>query len=151
MNRVVLTSSEILQAALVGVMRQTANIRDGRSNAHGLPDGRDWQVHIEGALGECAFAKFMGLFWSGALGQLKADDVGLWQVRTNARTNGDLIIHERDANDRKFALVRGTAPHYDVVGWIFGKDGKRQEFWKDPTRKGRPAFFVPETALNTKF
>lgn len=143
---VVLTPSEIVQGAMIGVMRQATNIRDRRTNAHGLNDGHDWQYQIEGALGEMAFAKLQGVFWTGALGQLRADDVGTWQVRTRSRSDYQLILHPNDPDDRRFVLVRGSCGKYDVVGWIQARDGKRKEFWSDPA-KGRPAFFVPDSAL----
>jgi hypothetical protein len=145
---VTLTPSEIFQGAMVGVMRQTANIRDRRRNAHGLETQRlDWQYHIEGALGELAFAKFIGAFWSGSMGDLRADDVQTWQVRTRSLHYGQLILHPHDPDDRRFVLVRGVVPAFTIVGWILGADGKRPEFWADPAG-GRPAFFVPETALH---
>ena len=144
---IVLSWPEVILAASVGVMRNVTNLRDRRRDAHGLrSDDLGWQHHIEGACGECAFAKFAGLFWSGAVGNLTADDVGPWQVRTRTRDDYQLIVHQSDPDDRRFVLVRGRCPRYAVVGWIWGRDAKRHEWWADP-KGGRPAYFVPDEAL----
>jgi len=137
---------EIITAAMGGVLRQLENMRDGRMNTHGLKKGEahDWQLHIEGCLGELAVAKAMNLYWS--KGQYGADDVGDFQVRTTRRDQSDLILHPRDPDDKRFYLVTGYNGRYKICGWILGRDGKKLEYWKDPAG-GRPAFFVPQSAL----
>lgn len=137
--RVRLTSGEMMQAALVGVMRHVGNLKRGRQDAHGYA-GDGWAAHIEGACGELALAKALGLYWSGAL-EFRADDVGRLQVRTRSRHDYDLIVHPEDPDDRPFVLVTGKAPDFRVGGWIMGRDAKRQAWWADPAG-GRPAFFV---------
>jgi hypothetical protein len=93
-----------------------------------------------------AFAKWAGMYWAGNLGNLGADDVGAVQVRTRSRHDYDLILHPSDPDERAFVLVTGVAPEFHIVGWIWGREGKRPEYWDDPAR-GRPAFFVPQRAL----
>ncbi len=146
MNAVTLSTFEIMQAALVGVMRQCQNIRAGRVDAHGASNKMGWQLHIEGACGEMAVAKHFGIFWNGNIGNLRADDVGDLQVRTRSRHNYDLILHPSDPDDKAFILVTGVCPGYQLRGWILGSAGKKPEFWKDPAG-GRPAFFVPTEQL----
>jgi hypothetical protein len=58
----------------------------------------------------------------------------------------DLIVREDDHEDRAYVLVRGALPKYEIVGWIWGRDAKRPEFWKNPGGH-EPAFFVPEEHL----
>jgi len=141
-----LNASEMMQAALIGVMRNVTNLRQGRVDAFGAESDRGWEYHIQGACGEYAVAKLLNAFYNGALGNLGADDVGNFQVRTRSKAHYELIIHPKDPDDRKFVLVTGCAPLFNVVGWIVGRDGKREEFWKDPAGS-RPAFFVPHSAL----
>jgi hypothetical protein len=143
-----LSPKEVLQGAVVGAMRQVENLKAGRQPAYGAGVLNDWQLHIEGALGEMAFAKFAGLYWSGAHG-FRADDVGSWQIRTRSEDWHELILHEDDADDRRFVLITGRNGDYVIHGWIFAKEGKRADLWKDPA-KGRPAFFVPQSEL-TRF
>lgn len=145
---ITLTTAETYHAAMIGITRQVTNLRDCRTDAYGAEKDVGWQLHCEGACGEQAFAKFFGLYWSGAIGDLKADDVGYFQVRTNSRNNGDLILHYNDPDDRIFVLLTGLAPTYTVRGWLWGAEGKDDRWWRESAPgKGRAAFFVPQSAL----
>lgn len=144
---VALAGHEIMLAAVAGTMRQIENIKRNRAPAYGAGASNDWQLHIEGALGEFALAKYLNLRWDGK-GKLRAPDVGEVDCRTRSRADYDLIIHPDDPDDRVFWLIIGANGMYRVLGWILGRDGKREEWWADPSGKGRPAFFVPQSALN---
>lgn len=144
--KIKLNKSEMFQAALVGVMRQIDNLFVGRKDAYGAGKKNGWDMHIQGASGEMAFAKYRDKYWTGNLGDLKADDVGKTQVRTTASSYKKLILHNRDPDDRAFVLVAGIAPSFEILGWIWGKDGKKREYWADPVG-GRPAYFVPKEVL----
>jgi len=139
-----LTPSEMRLAALVEVERRVDNLYNYRAARHGADDG--WTIGIEGAAAEMAFAKMIGVFWSGAVGNLKAKDVGLLQVRSTQRDDGCLILHKWDSDDDVFVLMVGTAPRFDCRGWLRAADGKTEEFWRDPIG-GRPAYFVPQSKL----
>ena len=146
-----LTTYELMIAAQVGVMRQVHNIKKGWINGHGLKDGQDWQLHIEGCCGEFAVAKALNLHWSGAVGNLDAADVDGLEVRlrTKAHYSGapaSLILHDRDSDGSMFILVVGLNGEYKLMGWIMGEEGKQKKFWSDPAG-GRPAYFVPQKAL----
>lgn len=143
---VTLTWHEVRMAAEIGLIRQIQNLSNGRKDRFGCSPDEGWGPHIEGACGEMAVAKAFGIFWSGALGNLKADDVGKLQVRTRSKSHYELILHPDDYDDRPFVHVTGLAPEFVIVGWIIGRDGKRTEFWGDPAG-GRPAFFVPVKVL----
>tara|TARA_R110000803_G_C11989495_1_gene321960 strand:- start:9029 stop:9499 length:471 start_codon:yes stop_codon:yes gene_type:complete len=144
---VVLTPSEMVLAASAGVMRNVKNINAKLKDAYKADPNQGWQMHIEGALGEMALAKFLGLYWPG-VGKMRGTDVGEVDVRTRSRADYELILHEKDPDDRVFWLLCGNNGRYDVKGWILCADGKRQEYWSDPSGKNRPAFFVPQSKLN---
>ena len=144
---VTLTWSELRSAAMVGVTRRVQDMAKGLKDAHGASDGDRWDRDIEGAAGEMAFAKWANMFWSGALGDLKADDVGDVQIRTSAYASGRLILHPADPDDRIFVLVTGIGPRYTLRGWLHANEGKAPHFWQDPTGKNRHAFFVPGASL----
>jgi hypothetical protein len=135
-------------AAEMGITRQISNLMKGRPDAFGCAPNVGWQVHIEGCCGELAVAKYLNRYWSGNFEQLKADDVGDYQVRTADDHNKRLILHDTDPDDRIFILITGLAPHYIIQGWVMAKEGKKSEFWSDPSRQGRPAYFVPRDCLN---
>lgn len=143
---VALTEDEVRFAALVGMGRQVQNLFLGRRDAHGADKDRGWQIHIEGAAAEMAFAKFRNRFWSGNLGNLRAADVGEVQVRSTGHAGGSLILHDSDPDDDAFVLVTGRCPAFVVRGWLWGREGKSVEFRRDPVG-GRPAYFVPQHML----
>lgn len=145
--KVTLTLSEVFQAATVGVMRRVCDLRDKRKGAHGIPpDAPVWEYDVEGCCGEMAVAKALRVYWSGAHGKLRVPDVGdRYQVRTRSKMSYDLVLYPEDDDHAIFILVLGRAPTYEVAGWLVAADGKRPEYWKNPS--GRPAFFVPRGVL----
>ena len=144
---IILTWPEAVQAAQVGCMRQIQNLKNGLYDRYGAEAYDGWTFHVEGACGEIVVAKFFDRYWSGSIGDLKAADVGPLQVRTT-KPGGDLRLHKRDEDDKAFILVTGRCPNYEIVGWLQASDGKHEQYWKDPTGKGRPAYFVPQNRLN---
>lgn len=148
---VTLSLDEINAGARVGIARQIQNIERGRAQKAQHDPSKDWIDHIEGALGELAVAKWLDRFWSGRLGKMKAADVGPYDVRTAIRKDRParyrLIIRETDPEDRPFVLVIGRNGSYEIVGWIYAGNGKKPDYWQDPTGERDPAFFVPRSAL----
>ena len=146
MTRVTLTESELRLAVEVGVQRRMLALRIARKDRGTFLYGDYWGADIEGACGEMVIAKLFGIYWSGDFGNIKADDVGRLQVRTTGHSDGHLLLHEWDKDDRPYILVTGSAPTFKVVGWIMAADGKRQEWWKNPSGK-KASFWVPQAAL----
>jgi hypothetical protein len=144
--RVRLTQDELEIAAIIAIKRSCQDIFLNRKDAYGAKREEGWQLSIEGTAGEMAVAKWCNRYWNGNLGDLKADDVGRLQVRTGWRDDSRLILHPSDRDDRAFILVTGLAPIFVLRGWIWARDGKKAEYWRDPAG-GRPAFFVPQRAL----
>lgn len=145
-KEVKLTSYEMMMAAHAGALRQIENLNKNRQAAYGAGTKNDWQLHIEGCMGEFALAKHLGIFFNGK-GKFRGTDVGDVDVRTRSSHSYDLILHPRDPDDLKFYLVTGNNGIYRVHGWIYGRDGKDKKYWADPAG-GRPAFFIPKSELN---
>ena len=146
--RVTLSSADLTRAASVGAARHIAALARGLRDKHGALADAAWQVHIEGACGELAAAKALGVEWTGTINTFKrGDDVpGGWQIRTRSRPEYELIVRPDDPDDALFLLVLGVAPHYDVKGWISGREAKRTE-WSRSHGNRPAAFFVPHAAL----
>lgn len=146
-----LTDYEFAIAIQIGTYRQLSNLKKGRKDAYGAPSEDGLNLHIQGACGESAVAKALNIYWSGNMGKLKACDVNhkkhKIEVRTRSKDWYELIIHEKDNDDAIFILVTGVAPNFKLVGWCFGRDGKKQKYLKDPTGYRPPAFFVPQDDL----
>ena len=141
-----LTPAEMMMAAQAGIMRHVENIKEDTDGTYGVFQPSNWQIHIEGALGEFALAKFLNLWWSGK-GTRDAPDVDIYDARTADSDNKRLILHVRDKDERIVFFLTGINGSYKVRGWIKGEDGKKQKYWTDPNT-GRPAFFVPVSDLN---
>jgi len=150
MIEVRLSKIEFFQAVNVGVIRQMQNKAKGRKDRFGAEKMDGWGIHIEGACGEAAVAKYLNIFYNGNIGNLSACDVNNnarnVEVRTAAKNHHSLILHKSDKDDSVYILVCGEAPVFNIKGWVMGRDGKKNEYWKDPTNN-RPAFFVPQNAL----
>lgn len=145
--RVDLTPFNLVYAGLVGVSRQVKGVK--KKGTYGVKNFKDgWQNNCDGATGECAIAKWLNVFWDGALGDFRAKDVGgRYQARTTPYDWGDMILHPDDADDDVFILVLShNAPAYYLKGWVYGREGKLEKYWRDG-EKNRPAFFVPQGML----
>jgi hypothetical protein len=145
-----LTWTEVLIAAQVGCMRNVQSLR-GKwqpGAARGLDD--TWTANIEGAAGEMAIAKHLGVYWSATIGDPMSDDVGPYQARTNtSRRLDDMILRPKDRDDRIYISVLSFVPDFIICGWILGENGKRDE-WKREGSLGRPpCYFVPRSALES--
>lgn len=142
-----LTDYELRLGAAVGVERQLEALRLGRQHRHGFA-GEGWDIHIEGALAELAFAKARAVFWDAVVRRPEDldGDVGSAQIRSTKRPSGCLIVHKDDPDSAAFVLITQENPRtYSFRGWLRGRDAKQQRWWRTDT--GRPAFFVPQGYL----
>jgi hypothetical protein len=146
-DRVRLTWYEVAVAAHVGVQRQIEALARKLPDRHGRSAQPGWSDHIEGACGELACAKVLGVYWNPSVNTFKRDgDVATYEVRTRLRDDYELLVRDDDPSDRNYVLVRGQAPCFHVVGWLPGTEAKDPRWRK--THGGRePAFFVPDGDL----
>jgi hypothetical protein len=138
---------EISAAAQVGVSRNVEAIRAGyRSRMRGKDSM--WDRHVLGALGECAFAKATGRYWSGSVNTFKSGgDVGnTIQIRTRSKHDYDLIVRDDDRDDDIYVLVTGGPQEFLVHGWMLCADAKSKQFVSDYGGYGE-AYFVPQSEL----
>ena len=142
-----LTHQEMILAGMVGVQRQAENAVVSRFNKANAPPQMAWRNHVCGALGEMAVAKWLGDYWSGAVGDLSVADVGKHQVRWAGRQPPELVVRPGDSPEDNYILVTGPGPPVQLVGWIEGE----LAFQKNAEPRGGrpPAHFVPwnETRL----
>jgi hypothetical protein len=144
---ITLTPHNLFMAGLIGISRHVKGAH--KLGQYGVDNSKTgWQINCDGAAGEMAVAKWLGIFYDGAIGNFRAKDAAEYQVRTNPNDWGDLILHPKDADDDLFILVLSHAsPTFQLRGWLQGKEGKQQKWWRDGT-KNRPAFFVPQAELH---
>jgi hypothetical protein len=139
---ITLSDSQIRQAAHIGVERQMVGLKNKpKFGQNATLTG--WQNHITGALGEYAVSLWQNVFYDGRFMQFQAKDSGILQVRSTEYWKGGLCVHPEDNDDDIFVGVRvNNLPTCRLIGWAWAIDCKDQNFWKDPTGKNRPAFFV---------
>lgn len=143
--QVVLTEHEIAYAYSIAGQMAGQNLTMGRKPRYSA-DKNGWGLGVIGCLGEMGFAKAINRYWSGNVGNLKAKDVNGIQVRSTDREQPVLILHEGDSDEDYFVLVQIDGNVVNLVGWILGRDGKQQKYWRETAR---PAFFVPASDLQT--
>jgi hypothetical protein len=104
-------------------------------------------IHVLGATAEYAVARSLNLFWTPIDGRRGSyGDVCHLEVRGTTHPNGRLIVHDDDPDDRPYVLVRVLLPVCDVIGWAWGADCKRTEYWPGPYPE-RPAYYLPNEQL----
>ena len=108
---------------------------------------------IDAVGAEQAVAKFLNRYWLAGVNTHQLADVAPdIEVRQTPHANGRLCIRpDKLQPERPYVLVRGTMPDYEIVGWIRGKDARRDEWIDDPNKRGKSAYYVPASALCTCF
>lgn len=106
------------------------------------------QDNLYGAARECAAGKLLKIYWHHNIGITQ--DYDLFpdlQVRGTEHPRGRLLVRQRDKDTDRFIFVTRVAREFELRGWIFGGEAKKEEWWADPTKKNRFAYFVPHDAL----
>lgn len=138
---------EAYWAGLAGYQRMFRARAKGFRQTRGEADDQ-WQVNINGAIAEALVAKHTGKYWHAVNKDFKdLPDVGDLEVRHTKYPSGAMLLHPSDKDDRKYVLVAGLWPECQIVGWIWGKDGKAQRFWKADI--ARPCFWIPQNELES--
>ena len=108
MITVTLTPNEVHLAASHGLLRRYEKLQGKRSDRI-QKERSNWDNEIEGACAELAWAKHLGVYWSG-VSDLKAKDGADMEVRWTKHEEGGLIIYPHDDGRSVFVLAKGFAP-----------------------------------------
>ena len=122
---------------------------------HGYEDrfgDESWGSHVIGALGEIAFAKYLGVDWACHTGDIGgAPDVRGYEVRA-IPSDGKWVYLKAKPRDRlttRVVLVlllhRNTAAL--IVGWMTVEEIRTHGKYRDPGRRGAGAWFVEDLTL----
>lgn len=150
-TRITLEDYEVHLAAGAGLRRHIASLFAGQQHRNEMPLEMGWTNDIEGACGEYAASKFFDKCWDGSVNTFRTKpDLGNLEIKTRSEHWHDLIIRDCDLPDRRYILVTGKSPNFWIRGWLYGRDARKDEWWK--THGNRPgAWFVPVTELNTSW
>lgn len=134
--------------ATAGLMRHIQFLDRKAKPQHGQAENTRWDQQIEGALSEYALAQYLNVHWEGA-GKPGGDDLKDEEVRVTKYQNGYLPLHKQDKDNKRYWLLTGENGVYTVRGYIYAKDGKKEEYWIKKEEKGRDrsCYEVPQSAL----
>jgi hypothetical protein len=143
-----LTSSEMMAAATVGVMRRVGSLYKQMDTNRHAPHS-SWATDIDGAAAEMAVSKYLGRYWGAHTKNFHGKDVeGGIQVRSTTRADGHLIIRETDKEPEDiFVLVFANAPTYVIQGCIACKLGKTDKYFREGNGTGSDAWWIPRNQL----
>lgn len=148
---VALTNTELLMAATTGIARRIDSLAHQRAQTVPGIDakGMGWVRDIEGACAELAVAKATNRFYDFSQRRFRGQggDVDAWQVRHTVEDEGHLILREHDDRNAYYMLVTGHSGTYTIRGYLLGEDGRKDEWKRDPGGRGRPCWFIPQSAL----
>jgi hypothetical protein len=145
---VTFSQEELFAHALAGASRQVMCILRKAKPTEGAGNKNDWQITIEGVLGEAALSKYLNRYQTGIV-QKDAIDVGdLYEVRTSKSHSYEMRLKPTDRDDLPYWFLTGVNGKYVVRGWIMGGEGKQKKWWGVRMRPDHPAFWVPQSALN---
>lgn len=148
-----LTDDQAAYAIRAGNARQANATRLGLKDVNG-PAPATYEeaatVHCDGYACEIAVSVALGFPLPDlALEDFRtrADVGGFCDVRGTKYRTGHLLIYQEDKDERPYVLVTGTSPEFRICGWIFGKEGKRKEWFRLSEYGARPAHYVPQPSL----
>jgi hypothetical protein len=148
----VFTPEERQAAMDEGMRRQAVNEAKGLRGRNGGASFGDkaLDIHLLGAAGEMAVASYLGMkheLYKEVEAKRGSDDLPGIDVKTRSKSRYDLIIQKSEDPDKKFVLVTIENQQTFLHGWCYGHQGMDAQYWADPAR-GRPAYFVPQSALH---
>lgn len=144
-----LSDEELMFYATVGAQRAVKCMLRKAKPKEGAGHWDDWQISIEGVLGEAAVAKHYNLYVSSVNGYGAIDVGGIYEVRTSKNHGDPMRIKADDPDHLPFFYVNGINGRYVIRGWIYGKDAKRKEWFYEYKRPGHPVYWVPVTKLQS--
>lgn len=133
--------------------RQRINELKGLKGRNGGPEDGDkaLRAHMLGAAGELAVASYLGLkdhLFKEAEAKRGSDDLPGIDVKTRSKSRYDLVVQKHENPSKKFVLVTIENRQTLLHGWCYGHEAMNERYWADPAR-GRPAYFVPQSALHS--
>lgn len=153
MPEVTLTPDDYSVVLHLSADRMIESLRAGRRDAVWDKDNwiHEYHIHILGAVGEIAFAKWIGEYPRFGVKQfsgMDSDHAGDIEIRHRSSRDYDLKITDKDDPKRKYVLTRGLPPKIEIAGWSYGGEVMKDEFRANHGGYGE-CWFVPVEHLRT--
>jgi hypothetical protein len=147
MKAVELAWFEVAIGSEVGRLRQLNAMKKGSKPSHSY-NREPWADHINGACGELAVAKALGIYFPGSVGTYGQPDLPHQiQVKTRSEHWQELALRETDNSQHRYVLVTGKAPSFRLVGWAQGNQFRIPQYRKYMDENRPPAWVIPHEAL----
>jgi hypothetical protein len=125
MLTITLNEDAFWQAAVIGMERQMHSVLDGRRMRIVTGNDDGWRNHIEGSCAEMAAAILTGLHWHGEVNAFGQPDLGQKvDVKLRRAADWQLTIKEHEPDEWFYILMHGTAPTFQLRGYIKGATAK---------------------------
>ena len=132
--------------------RQDAAERRRRQSVNGgASEGEEaFYNHILGCRGEAACKLWLNpISWQAYAERISnLPDLGDFiDVKAVENPKHRLLVQAEAKTHWAYVLALGHRhPRWEMVGWCWGSEAKKREYWRDP-KGGRPAYFVPRERL----
>lgn len=143
----------------IGETRQRVNDQGRRHDVHRY-SGRGNAIHVPGALAEQAVAWYLNVYPPGATNLANLPDNGFTllyrrqdsaEVRVKVHSSirhPNLLINTEDEDDYVHVAVLVEDAECTILGWVFGWEGKADQYWRDDQAMRDPAYVVPQPFLH---
>lgn len=145
-----LTLHEWQLSAITGGFRYIDSRKKDSPVGKFAEDEKRWDIDIESACAERAYAKVSEQYYDSGIGTYKAPDVGNVQVRHTVLDYGKLILRDGDDPNEPYALMTGRAPNLTYRGWLLGVELKVEKYHANPHNKGW-LWWAPQPDLHSGF
>lgn len=142
----------IEQARGVGRARLAKARQRQRTQPYGDPgDAVRQEIDEWSCIAESGVARYLGLAWNSEIVEdlsEKPPDVGeTIDVKWTQYSNGHLITHDDDIDERYFVLVCGKLPKMMIVGWLQGYETKEKGLRDHPRARNEGDYWTPQAEL----
>jgi hypothetical protein len=150
----VFTGEQRQRARAEAFRRQALNEKQGRKGRNNGAEKGNLALrhHLLGAAGEMAVAALLGmedkLYQETEAKRGSFDLPPNIDIKTRSRHYYDLIVQLDESPDKILVLVTVENRITLIHGWIKARDAMKEQWKKDPA-KGRPAYFIPKTELQS--
>lgn len=144
-----LSDVEIRHAWICADHIMTESHKKGLKDRVAANGNSPWNAVLIGVVGEIAFAKALGVYYTSTEGSFKLPDVENFQIRTTNRKYGRLLVKQNDDLDYIYVFVTWNMNTNlcKIVGWLRGHDAAKKQYLDDFGSGGKPVWAVPQKIL----
>ena len=129
MNDLILTPDQVAMVAHHAITRRYRRLCGDHRDNKQQNTPFSWDKEIEAAAAEYWYSCLTNKVWTGVRASNQSDVEGD-EVRWTGRDHGNLLLYNSDSPSRRYILIGGAAPKFFIVGWAYGAEGMKQEYFR---------------------